>query len=160
MKADFNRAFEILLEHEGGWNNHAADPGGETKFGISKRAHPNVDIPNLTVARAKDIYRTEYWGAARCGELHWPAALSLFDTAVNCGVPQAVRWLQLAAGVTPDGSFGPRTMAAVQAAAPLDIGTDILVRRMLSNARLETWDIFGRGWTRRILLLSRQMLSG
>ena len=34
---DFDQAFEKLIGHEGGYVNNPADPGGETKFGISRR---------------------------------------------------------------------------------------------------------------------------
>jgi hypothetical protein len=34
---NFNQAVEIILKHEGGYNNREDDPGGETNFGISKR---------------------------------------------------------------------------------------------------------------------------
>ena len=37
------------LGKEGGYVNNSRDPGGETNFGISKRAYPNVDIKNLTL---------------------------------------------------------------------------------------------------------------
>lgn len=40
----FDKAFEKLIGHEGGYVNHPDDPGGGTKYGISKRAYPNVDI--------------------------------------------------------------------------------------------------------------------
>ena len=33
----FEKAVERVLENEGGYVNHPSDPGGETKFGISKR---------------------------------------------------------------------------------------------------------------------------
>ena len=35
---DFNTAFERVVGTEGGYVNDPRDPGGETKFGISKRA--------------------------------------------------------------------------------------------------------------------------
>ena len=34
----FETAFRFTLGHEGGYVNDARDPGGETKFGISKRS--------------------------------------------------------------------------------------------------------------------------
>jgi Glycosyl hydrolase 108/N-acetylmuramoyl-L-alanine amidase len=46
---------------EGGYVNNPADPGGETKFGICKRYHPDVDIKNLSREGAMAIYAREYW---------------------------------------------------------------------------------------------------
>ncbi len=76
----------------GGYTNDPADPGGETKWGISKRAHPNEDIKNLTLERATDIYYTEYWRPAGCDSIPFPSNGAVFDTAVNCGVSRAVTW--------------------------------------------------------------------
>ena len=50
---DFANAFERLIGHEGNYVNHPKDPGGETKFGITKRSYPGVNIKTLTLAKAK-----------------------------------------------------------------------------------------------------------
>ena len=57
----FDQAFAIVIGEEGGYVNDPNDPGGETKYGIAKNSHPNVDIANLTLDQAKAIYKTEYW---------------------------------------------------------------------------------------------------
>ncbi len=89
MQDNFKRAIVFVLRHEGGYVNDPRDPGGETKFGISKRAYPQVDIMSLTVNEAKDIYKTDYWDRAGCDGLAWPLCLVVLDTAVNCGVDKA-----------------------------------------------------------------------
>jgi lysozyme family protein len=61
VKSEFNGAFEILIGHEGGYVDHPDDPGGETKYGISKRSYPEVNIAALTLDKAKAIYREDYW---------------------------------------------------------------------------------------------------
>lgn len=81
------------MRFEGGYVNDPADPGGETKYGISKRAYPNVDIRNLTPELAGTIYENDYWGPAGCAQLPPGMALVVFDSAVNCGVQRAVNWL-------------------------------------------------------------------
>ena len=58
----FEEAFTRLIGHDGGYVNHPSDPGGETKFGISKRAYPGEDIAGLTLQHAKNIYYRDYWG--------------------------------------------------------------------------------------------------
>ena len=40
----FNNAFEYLLKNEGVYSFSKNDPGGETKFGISKRSYPHIDM--------------------------------------------------------------------------------------------------------------------
>lgn len=87
-QANFDTAVAFVLKHEGGYVNDPKDPGGETKYGISKRAYPGLDIKALTEDGAKAIYRRDYWdksGAPDMGNL----ALLHFDTAVNIGVGAA-----------------------------------------------------------------------
>ena len=69
-----------------GYTNSPTDAGGETKYGISKRAHPHEDIKNLTLERASELYFQEYWTPANCSQLDWPMNLCVFDTAVNMGL--------------------------------------------------------------------------
>ena len=61
MTTNFLRAVKEVLKIEGGYVNNPNDRGGETKYGISKRAYPNVDIKNLTLDKAKQIYYNDYW---------------------------------------------------------------------------------------------------
>ena len=97
MKLTFDQAFDRLIGHEGGYVNDSADPGGETKFGISKRSYPNVDIKNLTREQAKTIYLRDFWQPL--GEDAHPAVkFQAFDFAVNSGIQTAVRKLQAVVG--------------------------------------------------------------
>ena len=52
----FDEAVEVIIRLEGGYVNDIFDVGGETKFGISKRSYPNLDIPSITEDDAKRIY--------------------------------------------------------------------------------------------------------
>jgi lysozyme family protein len=88
----FQQAVEFVLAREGGYANDPADLGGETNYGISKRAHPDLDIKNLTVEQAREIYRASYWIPAGCDGFSPGWALAIFDTAVNCGVSRAREW--------------------------------------------------------------------
>jgi lysozyme family protein len=86
----------FIFKWEGGYVNHAEDPGGETKYGISKRAHPDVDIKELTKAQAEEIYYRDYWLKAGCDKLPWPDCVVHFDAAVNMGVGRAQGFSDLA----------------------------------------------------------------
>ena len=92
MSDDFERAVRFVLEHEGGYVNRADDCGGETKYGISRRAYPGLDIKNLTEQDAVDIYKRDYWNKAGCNEMPWPMCLVVLDTAVNLGASRAVEF--------------------------------------------------------------------
>lgn len=147
---DFDNAFAKLVGHEGGYSNNPADPGGETKFGVSKRQYPMEDIPSMTIDRAKLLYRRDYWGPAGCDAVPDPIKFDLFDMAVHAGVKTAIRTLQRAVFADVDGILGPRTLAGVNI-----MGSDCLIRRfnglrLQAMTDLPTWREFGRGWAKRI----------
>lgn len=85
MRSTFARAISFTLQWEGGYSFDPHDPGGETNFGISKRAHPDLDVKALTVADAMAIYLHEYWEAIGCDDIPCPLDVAAFDSAVNCG---------------------------------------------------------------------------
>lgn len=101
---------DFVLSWEGGYVNDPRDPGGETKYGISKRAHPSVDIRNLTIQQAHEIYRADYWERIRGDYLPPRAAIAVMDFAVHSGVPAASLALQGEVGAKQDGVIGPRTI--------------------------------------------------
>lgn len=107
----FSNYIEHILNAEGGYVNDPLDNGGETNFGISKRAYPNLDIKNLTIEQAKDIYHRDYWLKAKCDRLPNELQAIHFDSAVNHGVSRAVKLLQKAIGtVKVDGIIGFQTI--------------------------------------------------
>lgn len=91
-----HKAFQFVLRWEGGdkYTNDPNDPGGETKYGISKRSHPDLDIKNLTPEQALEIYLEKYWFPSGADDLDYPMCLLVFDTAFLCGVGRAVSWLR------------------------------------------------------------------
>jgi len=146
----FDEAFMRLLGHEGKYVNNPKDPGGETNFGISKRAYPDMDIKALTLDDAKAIYRRDYWDRAQCERLPPALAFQVFDGAVNSGIGTSIRWLQAAAGVAQDGNVGPLTIRAVGDKDPALMIARYNGARLQFMSSLSTWDGFGRGWARRI----------
>lgn len=146
----FDDAFAKLIGHEGGYVNDKRDPGGETKFGISKRAYPDVNIASLTIEQAKVIYKRDYWDRARCDELPPVVSFQVFDTAVNSGIGQSIRFLQRAVGVADDGQVGPLTVNAVRRLNPEAVVARFNGHRLDFMTKLSTWDVFGKGWAGRV----------
>ena len=115
----FNFAVGFVLAQEGGYVNDPRDAGGETKFGISKRAYPNVDIKNLTEGQAKVIYLQNYWTPMQCSQMPFGIAFCVFDFAVNAGIKRSAVRLQIAINrqslqkIAEDGVIGPQTLRAM-----------------------------------------------
>lgn len=113
----FDKIIEIIFQYEGGYVNDPTDRGGETKFGISKRAHPDINIRDLTKNLAREIYRVDYWIPSRAGKLPVKLRGPYFDMCVNHGQRNAVRILQQACNgrgekIAEDGLIGPQTIGA------------------------------------------------
>lgn len=145
-----------LILREGGYVDDPADRGGETKFGLSKRQYPVLDIKALTKEHAKKIYERDYLRGPKIDQIvDTQLREQLFDFAVNSGAPRAVKTLQYLLGVEEDGLLGPVTLKAansVKRPAALNnqlvdarqAYVDGIVRRNPSQARFE------RGWRKRI----------
>ena len=113
---EFKDAVKIVLKHEGGYVNDPVDQGGETNMGISKKAYPFLDIKNLTIKQASDIYFKDYWLKAKVSKVPVELRMIYFDMVVNMGRSRAVKILQeaiSAKGVktTIDGGIGPQTIS-------------------------------------------------
>lgn len=147
---NFDVSFEKLIGNEGGYTQGKGDPGGETKYGISKRSYPMEDIQNLTLARAKELYKRDFWGPAGCDTLPEPIKFDLFDMAVNSGVRQAVKTLQHAVGAKEDGLLGSATLQAAQSMSPDRVLMRFNASRLLFMTSLSTWPQFGKGWCIRV----------
>ena len=144
---NFDAAFDKLLEHERGYSDHAADPGGKTRYGITeavaREAGYQGDMRDLPLDLAKQIYKEKYWVEALPPDVRYV----VFDAAVNSGPAQAAKWLQRACGVLDDGVIGPQTIQAAQAEG---VKSKMLAQRLRFMTGLSTWPDFGRGWARRI----------
>ena len=164
----FDKAFQDVIGFEGGYVNNPNDKGGETKYGISKRSYPNVDIKNLTLDGAKEIYYKDFWNTIRL-ELSLiddeKIAIELFDTAVNMGVGVASKFLQEALNLMNrnqkewndlivDGYCGFETLKAYKKARK-----DILLKVLngLQFCRYKsiveknpTQEVFFNGWMKRV----------
>jgi len=146
----FMDAMPILLEFEGGYVNNPQDPGGETKYGISKRAYPKEDIKDMTLKRAYEIYKRDYWDPLLIDQLPPRLRFTMFDTAVNSGVKQAVKMLQKTVGTVQDGVLGPKTLQAAWDMEQSKLAANFLGNRLQFLASLNAFNAFGRGWARRI----------
>ncbi len=116
MKAIAENIIRRTINLEGGYVNDPVDAGGETKFGISKRSYPGVDIAALTKEEAIAIYARDFWDGMNLDLINSPAvAAKIFDVAVNIGQSLAAKMVQEIVAVDADGIIGPHTANAVNA---------------------------------------------
>ena len=151
--------FETGGKKDGAYTNDKRDSGGETKWGISKTAHPDLNIKTLTYKDAKAIYEKEYFNKLYDSIRNEKLAFKVFDMGVLMGPYTAVRLLQKAivkyrATIKVDGRFGPMTSAAINMTED-----DVLYEAYLAELRarvywitlIKPWNkAFLKGWTNRI----------
>lgn len=154
---NFERAVRIILELEGVYVNDANDPGGETKYGISKRSYPELNIADLTEQQAIDIYHRDYWQKCRCDSLPNGLDLLVFDAAVNQGVSAAIRMLQAELKVQQDGIWGPVTAGAFQRQGINTV--QYAARRMATYGLNPSFARYGLGWSRRLMRVFSAAIS-
>lgn len=146
----FEDAIPTVIENEGGYVNNPADPGGETRYGISKRAYPNVDITNLTLDEAEAIYRRDFW---LFGGINTQAvATKVFDMYV-LAKHNAIKTLQHLIGVDSDGFYGPATEKMVNLSDPAQLLSNYRIAMVqyyvdvVENNPAE--GVFLKGWLKR-----------
>lgn len=154
---DFEYAFAFIMKWEvgnkpdGGYTNDPDDPGGETKYGISKRSYPDLDIKRLTYEKAKTIYHVDYWLKMKCDLMPPPIALIVFDAAVNQGTGAAPKMIQRSLMCAPDGIIGPNTMKALVASPREQLLEEFAARRARRYAAASRVGKYGLGWFRRLM---------
>lgn len=146
----FDECMKVILDLEGEPTNDPRDPGGLTKFGISKRSHPNIDILGLTIEEAADIYKREYWNPIHGDALPTGIDLLVFDAAVNQGVKPAIIMLQLAAGAQGDSVIGGETLAEVNKSPRQELAIHFAARRAKRYATNPSVQVYGGGWFNRL----------
>lgn len=159
---NFDKAFDLLIGHEGGFTDNRSDPGNwtggkvgvgvnkGTKYGIASNSYPNLDIKNLTLDQAKAIYKRDYWNKVKGDELPQELAFHVFDMAVNSGISRGIKLLQKTVGTNQDGLIDPATLAAVK---KMDSHKAVLLynaHRLQFYTSLSTFSTFGKGWVNRV----------
>jgi len=175
MTERFEACLARVLEQEGGYADHPADPGGATNLGITRRTLaawrgvrpwwqlPKAAVKTLARPEAGRIYRGLYWN--RCAGQNLPAGLdlALFDFAVNSGPERAIKALQKIVRVKADGFIGPVTLGAVRARIATAGVAGLIVAlcdgRLSFLQRLVIAATFGRGWARRVAAIRSAALT-
>jgi lysozyme family protein len=167
MKENYQHCLEMILHHEGGYVNHPKDPGGETNLGVTKRVYEDFggekEMKDLTVDDVAPIYEKNYWGRMRCDDIPSGLDLCVFDFGVNAGTGRAAKYLQTMIGTTADGGIGPNTLKALATFVENE-GLEYAIETYQANRQkyyesLSTFEIFGRGWTRRVEETTKEALE-
>jgi len=153
------KAVEFVLEMEGVFSDELSDLGGKTKYGISAKAYPDIDIVNLRKSQALKIYYDDYWMMLRCNDVTESLATVLFDTGINCGVGSSAKWLQRACNkkgsqLVVDGIIGLQSLLAISMHDQQSLISGIIGYRLKRYSALvkknPSQNKFLRGWVNRV----------
>lgn len=156
---NYDEALRRLLAHEGGYTNHASDPGGPTNHGITifdyrKYVKPDAtaaDVRAMKRSEAEAIYRTKYWDAQRCDDLPGGVDYAIFDYGVNSGIGRSGRVLRRLLKLSDASSaVTDEVIAAVRRADARALTAALCDERLAFLQSLKTWPVFGTGWGRRV----------
>jgi lysozyme family protein len=137
--ADFNKAYQLVIAHEGGYVNDPDDPGGETYKGIARKMNPDwlgwhiidllkkqpgfpeslqsadaIEIKKQLDYEVSSFYYNHFWLKVNAEKIaEQQVAESIFDFAINAGIPVSISLAQTVVLVTADGIMGPKSIDAI-----------------------------------------------
>lgn len=160
--ADFKKAFDFLMDNEGGWSNHKNDRGGATKFGITKRTYSSFlgheasdgEVFCMTQEIAQAVYMKLFWFAMKLDGVENDAvATAIFDQGVNRGPKTVIKDVQRILGCTQDGVNGPQTTKLINEGEASSLIKNISQGALYAYHKIcekdPTQNVFIKGWTNR-----------
>lgn len=136
--ANFEKAIEKMLSHEGGYVNDPSDPGGETYKGVARKMFSKwegwttIDIAKRSQNFPKNLdadtnlhqlitqfYKVNFWDKINADDiLNEDVAFSIFDFGVNAGVSTSAGLAQKVIETIADGVFGKKSVEKLNAFDP------------------------------------------
>lgn len=154
-----------IIKIEGDYENDPDDHGGETKYGISKQSYPNLDIKNLTINQAIEIYKRDFWESNNIGWIQDQVTANLiFRFIINSGAKTAIIILQkclntfvpIIPRVNIDGILGPRTLQAINNVRTIRLQDTLRVAECRYYLNLvnnnKSQEKYFKGWINRALM--------
>lgn len=159
---EFKVLLPRLIKGEGAYSDDKNDPGNwtggvvgrgilkGTNHGISAMSYPQLDIKNLTLDDAEEIYWHDWYTKFDADKIPFAVVQQLWDTAINTGMTPAIQCLQRAVTVTPDGQMGPISFAALKKMELNDVLFKFNSERIEYYTSLSTFSRYGAGWMNRV----------
>lgn len=173
MNKDFEKAFEMIIGHEGEYSNHPMDHGGPTIFGITHREiskflghEASIDeVKHFPLESAKAIYKTKYWDAIKLDSINsLLIKLLIFDQGVNCGPVSALIRMEKILGIKPNGVMDNETIFAINKRDEKELAYEFVKATQKNYINIvkknATQIVFLSGWINRSLKLMDMIIYG
>lgn len=168
MMTLFDRIIENIFNLEGGFVNDQKDPGGKTKYGISQKSFPNLNIEKLTKEQAAGIYKKHYWDPHPFyEEIKSPqVVLKLFAAGINMGQKYANICMQRAVRsfkyLEADGIIGPKSLEAINSISHKELipafNSECAGRYRMLCAKNPSLKKFVNGWLNRAYMRFKNII--
>lgn len=155
------KGFQCDPEDPGNWTGGEVGSGRlvGTKYGVSAKSYPHLDIPNVTLEQSQQIAKTDFWDKFRGDEMPGAVALGVFDFGYNAGIHEGIIVLQRTLDLPEDGVVGPITLGSLSARDPKWVARIYYVERMVAYRKMKGWAHDGNGWSARALATRDKALS-
>jgi hypothetical protein len=166
MQNNFEQALALVLKSEAGFTTDERDDGnklpdgraGSTNLGVTQAnwetfvGHPVSwnDMKALNPTTVAPFYKRKYWDLVRGDDLPMGLDYLVFDFAVNAGPGTAIKTIQKAVGVNPDGALGPLTLSAIRAIPATQLIERFSDAKEVYYKGLKKFPIYGKGWLSRV----------
>lgn len=171
--ADFKKAYEMLIENEGGYANNPNDKGGETYKGIARKYWPDwsgwitvdeykskqnfpisLEVNAELQKMVENFYKENFWDKVYGDSiLENEIAFSIFDFAVNAGISTSVKLMQKAIGTADDGIIGKQTLSLINSVDKELFNAKFAIEKIKKYVRIVENDksqgVFLLGWVKR-----------
>lgn len=141
--ADFNKYFDVLIKHEGGYVNDKDDSGGATKWGVTIHTWiangydkngdgviNSEDVKLITKEDAYKIAKTLYWNPIGGDKINNQSiAEFIFDWGYNSGTKTAIKQVQGILSLDKDGIVGPKTLSAINSSNQKELFDKLQAKR-------------------------------
>lgn len=153
LSADFTTIFKFTSKWEGLYVNDPDDPGGATMRGVTQVVYdhyravkklPRRPVKEISKEEHLEIFHDNYWKAGHCEFMPKPLNMVHFDTCINFGIrgsikyQGAVRLLQRALNLTPDGILGPVSRGVILSGNPKEMALKYIeMRKVRRHERIK-----------------------
>jgi len=165
MPSNFDESLRLLIKSEGGFSDSIGDPGGATKYGVTRETweewvgHPvSVEtMKNLTIEQVAPLYEQRYWKP--CELLPRGLSFLVFSMGVNAGIGRSIKLLESCLGLVPTGSIGERVADKIKELNIADVIGKFSQSRRDYYHSLKTFPLFGHGWLKRVDIEEKEALD-
>jgi lysozyme family protein len=166
MNEQFEKAFKLIIDAEGGFTNNPADHGGPTNWGITQNEINKFlghtasleEVKTFPLESAKKIYKAKYWDHMHLDQINNKLLkVLLFDQGVNRGCGTAILSIQRIVGAKADALMDTETIDFINASDHLKTCFKFIEEAQKSYVQIckknPSQMVFLSGWINRTIKL-------